>query len=96
MRGMEKQHSSFVSMLMCMSMVSLSVILYHTPPVAAAAGYTVVVMLLYRICGHGYSQIYPDSSEVVIFIAAIMSAIVWPLYFLFGACMFLGMVIRGE
>lgn len=96
MQGMEKQHSSFVSMLLCIIMISFAVLMFYVPPIAGAVSYTVLAMMVYRVSHEGYSQVYPDASEFTVFVVAIMSGALWPLYFVFGACMFLGMVIRGE
>jgi len=96
MQGIEKQHSSFVSMFVCIAMVIFSVLFFYIPPIAGAAGYTALVMIVYRISYQGYLQVYPEASNARIFIVSIISAALWPLYFLFGACVFLGMVIKGE
>tara|TARA_Y100000593_G_C4244498_1_gene303924 strand:+ start:705 stop:995 length:291 start_codon:yes stop_codon:yes gene_type:complete len=96
MQGMEKENSSFVSMLLCIVMVSFAVLMFYIPPVAGAVAYTVLAMMVYRVSHEGYSQVYPDATDFTVFVVAMLSAALWPLYFVFGACMFLGMVIRGE
>ncbi len=94
MQSMEKQN--FISALLCLVMVSFAVLLFHIPPLAGAVAYTILAMMVYRISYEGYSQVYPNDHEVMVFVVAILSGAFWPLYFVFGVYMFLRMVIRGE
>lgn len=96
MKGLEQEYSSFVCMILCLFTVGFFFLLITMPPIVAAAGYTAMVIVMYRICYGTFSQIGLNTSEFTGFFVAFACAVIWPLYFFFGACVFLNKMVRGE
>ena len=96
-KGLEQEYSPVVAFLWCMLVVVFFVLLVTwAHPLVTAAGYTAMSIVVYRICYITFTQMSFGDSEVSNTIAAFMCASAWPLYFLFGAYMFLRRAIRRE
>jgi|TARA_Y100000296_G_scaffold81675_1_gene109331 hypothetical protein len=96
-KGLEQEYSPVVAFFWCMLTVGWFVLLVAwVPPIIAAAGYTAMSIVVYRICHATFTQMNYGGSDVNNTVAAFMCAAAWPLYFLFGACMFLRRAIRQE
>tara|TARA_Y100000593_G_C4288102_1_gene326702 strand:- start:540 stop:830 length:291 start_codon:yes stop_codon:yes gene_type:complete len=96
MRGVDQQYTSFVSMLLCLFTTGCFFILLLYPPLVVATGYTIMTIAIYKICHGTFMRMELEHSENQLFVMAFMCAALWPLYFLFGAFLFLGKMIRGE
>ena len=96
-KGLEQEYSPVTAFLWCAFTVTFFVLLVTwANPIIAAAGYTAFSIVVYRICHTTFTQMDLGGSEVNNTIAAFMCAAFWPLYFFFGACMFLRRAIRRE
>jgi len=96
-KGLEQEYSPVVAFLWCMFTVAFFVLLVVLmPPIIVAAGYTAMSIVVYRICHITFTQMNYGGSDVNNTVAAFMCATAWPLYFLFGAYMFLRRAIRRE
>ena len=97
MRGLEQEYSPLTAFFWCMFTVLFFVLLVvWMPPIIVAAGYTAMSIVVYRICHTTFAQMNYGGSDVNNTIAAFVCATAWPLYFLFGAYMFLRRSIRRE
>tara|TARA_R100001079_G_scaffold49906_1_gene25454 strand:+ start:1837 stop:2127 length:291 start_codon:yes stop_codon:yes gene_type:complete len=96
MKEMDQQYNSFVSMLMCLFISACFFILLLYPPLVVATGYTIVTILVFKIVDRTFMRMNLQQTENQLFVMAFICAAVWPLYFLFGAFLFLGKMIRGE
>ena len=97
MKGLEREYSPFVAFLWCMLMIGWFVLLVlWAPPIITAAGYTAVSIVIYRVCHASFTQMGFGTTDANNTIAAFMCATAWPLYFLFGAYIFLRKAIRRE
>ena len=95
MKGLEQEYSPIMAFFWCLLTVAWFVLLVAwTPPIIAAAGYTAMSIVVYRICHTTFTQMDYGGSDVNNTVAAFMCAAAWPLYFLFGAYMFLRRAIR--
>ena len=97
MRGLEQEYSPLVAFFWCvftlLFFVSLVVLM---PPIIVAAGYTAMSIVVYRICHITFAQMNYGGSDINNTVAAFVCAAAWPLYFFFGAYMFLRRTIRRE
>ena len=97
MKGLEQEYSPVVAFLWCVLTVVFFVLLVTwAHPIITAAGYTAMSIVVYRVCYITFTQMHFGGSEINNTIAAFMCATVWPLYFFFGACMFLRRALRRE
>ena len=97
MKGLEREYSPLVAFLWCIFTVLFFVLLVAwMPPIIVAASYTAVSIVMYRICHATFTQMGYGGSDVNNTVAAFSCAVAWPLYFLFGAWMFLNKAIRRE
>ena len=97
MKGLEQEYRPFVAFLWCSFTVVffvLLVVLAH--PIIVAAGYTAMSIVVYRICHATFTQMSFGGSDINNTVAAFVCAAAWPLYFFFGAYMFLRRAIRRE
>jgi len=62
----------------------------------AAAGYTAMSIVIYRICHITFTQMSFGNSDISNTAAAFICAAAWPFYFLFGAYTFLRRALRRE
>jgi len=96
-RGLEQEYRPIVAFSWCMLAVVWFVLLVvFVPPIVTAAGYTAMSIVVYRICHATFTQMKFGNTDANNTIAALICAAAWPLYFLFGACMFLRRAIRRE
>ena len=96
MKGLEQEYSPFMAFFWCMFTLAFFALLLIMPPIVTAAGYTVMSMVIYRVCHITFTQMGVGGSDINNSVAAFVCAAAWPLYFLFGACMFLRRAIRRE
>jgi len=97
MKGLEREYSPWAAFFWCMLAVGWFVLLVvWAPPIIAAAGYTAMSIVVYRVCHTTFTQMGFGASDINNTVAAFMFAAAWPLYFFFGACMFLRRTIRRE
>lgn len=97
MKGLEQEYSPVVAFLWCMLAVAFFVLLVSwAHPIIVAAGYTAMSIVVYRVCHITFTQMGFGGSDINNTVAAFMCAAAWPLYFLFGAYMFLRRAIRRE
>ena len=97
MKGLEQEYSPIVAFLWCVLTVVFFVLLVvWAHPIIVAAGYTAMAIVVYRVCHGTFTQMNYGGSDVNNTVAAFMCATAWPLYFLFGAYMFLRRAIRRE
>ena len=97
MRGLEEEYNPWVALLWCALVVGWFILLMSwMPPIIAAAGYTLFSIEMYRISYNTFVQTDYGGSDFDKTIFAFICAAVWPLYFFFGACIFLSKAIRQE
>jgi len=97
MRGLEREYSPFTAFLWCTLTVGFFILLVAwAHPIIVAASYTAMSIVIYRICHITFTQMGFGNSDINNTVAAFMCAAVWPLYFFFGACMFLRRSLRRE
>ena len=97
MKGLEQEYSPLVAFLWCaLTVVFFVLLVVWSHPIIAAAGYTAMSIVVYRVCYITFTQMDFGGSEANNTIAAFMCASAWPLYFFFGACIFLRRAIRRE
>ena len=96
MKGLEQEYSPVVAFFWCAFTVGFFVLLLTMPPIVTAAGYTAMSIVVYRVCNAAFAQMDFGGSETNNTVAAFLCAAAWPLYFFFGACMFLRRAIRRE
>ena len=96
MKGLEQEYSSFMAFFWCILTVGFFVLLLTMPAIVTAAGYTAMSIVVYRICNATFTQMDMGGSEINNSVAAFVCAAAWPLYFFFGAGVFLRRTIRRE
>ena len=97
MRGLEQEYSPGMAFLWCLFTIGFFVLLVTLAhPIIAAAGYTAMAIVVYRVCHGTFTQMNHGGSDINNTVAAFVCASAWPLYFFFGACMFLRRAIRRE
>ena len=97
MKNLERHLSPLLGFLWCTLAVIFFVLLVAWGhPIIVAASYTALSIVLYRICYISFTQMNYGGSDFNNTAAAFMCAAAWPLYFFFGACMFLSKAIRQE
>ena len=97
MKGLEQEYRPFVAFLWCLLTVAFFVLLVvWAHPIIAAAGYTAMSIVVYRVCHVTFTQMGFGGSDINNTVVAFVCAAAWPLYFFFGACMFLRRAIRRE
>ena len=97
MKALEKEFSPIMGFLWCtLTVVFFVLLITWTHPIIAAASYTAMSIVLYRIIYNSIVQINYDDSDFKNTAASFMCAAAWPLYFFFGACLFLNRAIRQE
>jgi hypothetical protein len=97
MKGLEQEYSPTMAFLWCLFTIGFFVLLVTLAhPIIAAAGYTVMSIVVYRICHATFTQMGIGGSEINNTVAAFVCAAAWPLYFFFGACVFLRRAVRRE
>ena len=97
MKGLEQEYSPYVASLWCLFTIGFFVLLVTLAhPIIAAAGYTAMAIVVYRVCHGTFTQMNHGGSDINNTVAAFVCASAWPLYFFFGACMFLRRAIRQE
>ena len=97
MKGLEREYSPLTAFFWCtLAVVWFILLVAFMPPIVTAAGYTAMAIVVYRICHVTFTQMKYGNTDVNNTVAAFMCAAAWPLYFLFGACMFLRRAIRRE
>jgi hypothetical protein len=97
MKGLEREYRPIVAFLWCMLAVFWFVLLVvFMPPIVTAAGYTAMAIVVYRICHATFTQMGYGNTDISNTAVAFLCAAGWPLYFLFGASMFLRRAIRRE
>ena len=94
MKGLEQEYRPFVAFLWCMLTVAFFVLLMWSHPIIAAAGYTAMSIVVYRVCHGTFTQMNYGGSDINNTIAAFVCATAWPLYFFFGACLFFRRAIK--
>tara|TARA_Y100000034_G_C6790527_1_gene353931 strand:+ start:459 stop:752 length:294 start_codon:yes stop_codon:yes gene_type:complete len=95
MKGLEREYRPFVAFLWCMLTVVFFVLLVvWAHPIVAAAGYTAMSIVVYRVCHATFTHMDYGGSDINNTVAAFVCAAAWPLYFFFGACMFLRRALR--
>ena len=96
MKGLEQEYSPLVASFWCAFAVGWFFLLLIMHPVVTAAGYTVMSVVVYRICHGVFTQMRFGGSDINNTIAAFVCAAAWPLYFFFGAYVFLRRAIGRE
>ena len=97
MKGLEREYSPVVAFLWCMfTLVFFVSLVVLMPPIIVAAGYTAMSIVVYRVCHGTFTQMNFGGSDINNTVAAFMCATAWPLYFFFGAYIFLRRAIRRE
>tara|TARA_Y100000310_G_C20587140_1_gene766040 strand:- start:349 stop:639 length:291 start_codon:yes stop_codon:yes gene_type:complete len=95
MKGLEQEYSPVVAFLWCMFTVAFFVLLVAwAHPIIVAAGYTAMSIVVYRVCHGTFTQMNYGGSDINNTVAAFVCAAAWPLYFFFGACLFLRRVME--
>ena len=95
MKGLEQEYSPVVAFLWCMLTVAFFVLLVAwAHPIIVAAGYTAMSIVVYRVCHGTFTQMNYGGSDINNTVAAFVCAAAWPLYFFFGACLFLRRVME--
>jgi len=97
MKGLEQEYSPIMAFFWCMLTVVFFVLLVAwAHPIVAAAGYTAMSIVVYRICHATFTQMKFGGSDINNTIAAFVCAAAWPLYFFFGAYVFLRRAMGRE
>ena len=97
MKNLEQEVSPPIGFLYCtLAVIFFVLLVLWAHPVIVAASYTTMSIVLYRICYHAFVQTDYGGSDFDKTIFAFICAAVWPLYFFFGAYMFLRKAIRRE
>ena len=97
MKNLEQEVSPAIGFLYCTLAVIFFVLLVAwAHPIIVAASYTTMSIVLYRISYNTFVQTDYGGSDFDKTIFAFICAAVWPLYFFFGAYMFLHKAIRRE
>jgi hypothetical protein len=95
-KGLEEEYSSFVAFLLCMFTVGSFIYLLTMPLAVIIICYAAMTAAMYKICYGTYMSLNIQNADFNVYVAAFMCAAAWPLYFLFGACMFLQRALRKE
>ena len=97
MRGLEQEYNPWMAFFWCtLAVVWFVLLVAWAAPIIVAASYTAMSIVMYRVCHASFAQMNYGGSDVNNTIAAFMCAAAWPLYFFFGACLFLRRATRRE
>ena len=97
MKGLEQEYSPLMAFFWCMLTVVFFVLLVMwAHPIIVAAGYTAMSIVIYRVCYMTFTQMRIGGSDINNTVVAFVCAAAWPLYFFFGAYVFLRRAIRRE
>ena len=97
MKGLEREYNPIVAFLWCILAVGWFVLLVlWAHPLITAACYTAMSIVIYRVCYISFTKMRFGNSDINNTVIAFMCAAAWPLYFLFGAYIFLQKAIRRE
>jgi len=84
-----KKYIGLVYCLFCLFMLGYFYVLLLFPPIVTAAVYTMMAAIVYRSCYKIFDYKAAAAAGNKAFAFSLVCGAIWPLYFFFGACMFL-------